>query len=78
LLNFDLATGARFIMRIQLNGEAIEVQAVSLQELLEELSLDRRMMAVEHNLEVVPRSAYMATKLTENDRIEIVHMIGGG
>jgi sulfur carrier protein len=37
-----------------------------------------RKVAVERNLEIVPRSAYGATNLTDGDRIEIVHFIGGG
>ena len=42
------------------------------------LGLDGRKVAVERNLEIVPRSAYGRTRLTEGDRIEIVHFIGGG
>ena len=42
------------------------------------LGLDPRKVAVERNLEIVPRSAYAATQLTDGDRIEIVHFIGGG
>jgi thiamine biosynthesis protein ThiS len=35
-------------------------------------------VAVERNLEIVPRSTYASTVLAESDRIEIVHFIGGG
>ena len=42
------------------------------------LGLDGRKVAVERNLEIVPRSAYRTTALAEGDRIEIVHFIGGG
>jgi len=65
-------------MEIQLNGEALQVKAVNLTELVLELGLEKRMIAVERNMEVVPKSEYTLTKLEENDRIELVHMIGGG
>ena len=42
------------------------------------LGLDRRKLAVERNLEIVPRSAFAATALIEGDRIEIVAFVGGG
>ena len=42
------------------------------------LGLDRRKLAVERNLEIVPRSAFGATALAEGDRIEIVAFVGGG
>ena len=42
------------------------------------LGLDGRKVAVERNLEIVPRSTYGLTALSEGDRIEIVHFIGGG
>ena len=65
-------------MHIQLNGEDAQVAAKNLSELVAELGLERRMIAIERNLEVVPKSAYGTTLLEENDRIELVHMIGGG
>lgn len=63
---------------IDLNGERRRVRASTVEELVRELGLERRMIAVERNLEVVPKSAYASTALCEGDRIEIVHMIGGG
>lgn len=65
-------------MKIQLNGEIQEISASNVSELLTELKLESRMIAVERNMEVVPKSAYISTTLLEHDRIEIVHMIGGG
>ena len=66
-------------MRLVLNGEAREFErASSVAALVEALGLDVRKVAVERNLEIVPRSLYPATGLTEGDRIEIVHFIGGG
>ena len=63
---------------IQLNGEPRRVAAATLAELVIELGLERRMIAIECNLEVVARSRYADTRLSEGDRIELVHMIGGG
>ena len=65
-------------MRIQVNGDTREVTARTILELVEALGLDVRKVAVERNLEIVPRSAYGATALSDGDRIEIVHFIGGG
>jgi len=65
-------------IRIQLNGEQRDVAASTVAELVCELGLERRMIAIERNLEVVPKSRYGVTGLQEGDRIELVHMIGGG
>ncbi len=66
-------------MRLVLNGEPREFERAStVAALVETLGLDMRKVAVERNLEIVPRSLYLATALTEGDRIEIVHFIGGG
>jgi len=63
---------------IRINGELHKVKARSLTELIDELTLSGRTIAIERNLEVVPRSQYATTMLSEGDRIELVHMIGGG
>ena len=65
-------------MNIQLNGEQKDVAATTVSELVLELGLEKRMLAVERNMEVVPKSEYADTKLVEGDRLEGVHMIGGG
>ncbi|MBB3103433.1 sulfur carrier protein ThiS [Azomonas macrocytogenes] len=66
-------------MHIQLNGEPYELHAdQTLADLLERMELGGRRVAVELNLEIVPRSQYADTRLSEGDRIEVVHAIGGG
>jgi sulfur carrier protein len=66
-------------MTLTINGEERTFGALSnLAALVAELGLDARKVAVERNLEIVPRSAYGATALGDGDRIEIVHFIGGG
>ena len=66
-------------MNLTVNGEARAFAGLTLlTELVAELGLDGRKIAVERNLEIVPRSAYGRTRLADGDRIEIVHCIGGG
>ena len=65
-------------MKIQLNGEERDVRSATLAELVSELGLEQRMIAIERNLEVVSKSLYADTSIEEGDRIEVVHMIGGG
>ncbi len=65
-------------MQIQLNGEDTQVVATNLAGLVIELGLEQRMIAIERNMEVVPKSEYAVTELEKGDRIELVHMIGGG
>ena len=66
-------------MRLTINGEDRTLsQAATLADLVRELGLDARKVAVEHNLEVVPRSLYSEHRLTDGDRIEIVQFVGGG
>lgn len=62
-----------------LNGEPRSLEDVgTVAELVAALGLDARKVAVERNLEIVPRSAYGHTSLSSGDRVEIVHFIGGG
>jgi thiazole synthase len=66
-------------MEITLNGETRRIEApVNVRGLLEQLGLDPAKIAVERNLEIVPRSTYGQVALTDGDRLEIVHFIGGG
>lgn len=66
-------------MQITLNGDPFEVKkAKTISELLKELELDIVKVAVEQNLQIVPRSTYGETTISEGDKIEIVHFIGGG
>jgi thiamine biosynthesis protein ThiS len=66
-------------MRLQLNGEPREFDGpMTVASLVEKLGLDARKIAIERNLEIVPRSAYGATALSEGDRLEIVNFVGGG
>ena len=64
--------------RIDVNGEPRTVAARTILDLVEELGLDPRKVAVERNLEIVPRSLHAATALADGDRIEVVQFVGGG
>ncbi|MBN2752657.1 MAG: sulfur carrier protein ThiS [Rhodospirillaceae bacterium] len=66
-------------MHITLNGETKTVgEGLSVADLLQELGIEPRKVAVERNLEIVPKSAYAATNVADGDRFEVVHFIGGG
>jgi len=65
-------------MQIQVNGELRDVHADTILALVEELGLDIRKVAVERNLEIVPRSQHAVTALAAGDRIEVVQFVGGG
>ncbi len=67
------------MLTVTLNGQPHEVAAsASVAELLRQIGLDTRKVAVERNEEIVPRSIYAQTLLAAGDAIEIVHFIGGG
>ena len=72
-------TAAAATLSLIVNGESRRIASpATVASLLEALGIDQRKVAVERNLEIVPRSAYQTTALAEGDRIEIVHFIGGG
>lgn len=67
------------MIHITVNGEQREIApALTVAELLAQIGLDTRKVAVERNLEIVPRSTYAETVLQAGDALEIVHFIGGG
>ena len=66
-------------MRVLVNGEVREVpEGTTVAALLDRMDLGGRRLAVERNREIVPRSAYVQTLLHDQDRIEVVHAVGGG
>jgi thiamine biosynthesis protein ThiS len=66
-------------MKLWVNGEERSIEAAAtVAALVAVLGLDGRKVAVERNLEIVPRSIYGSTAIADGDRIEIVHFIGGG
>ena len=66
-------------MEISVNGEKRSLTtALSVADLLREMGLEGKRLAVERNGEIVPKSSHAATQLAEGDRIEIVIAVGGG
>lgn len=66
-------------MRVYVNGEAKELSGpTSLAELINQLDLPATRIAVELNRVVVRRSEWSATVIQDDDRLEIVHFVGGG
>lgn len=66
-------------MVIFVNGVRRELAAgCSAAQLLEQLDLTGKRLALEVNMEIVPRSQYAVHYLREGDRVEVVHAIGGG
>ena len=66
-------------MQIQVNGEQRDVEAeMTIAELLKQMKLDPRYLAVERNLDLVPRAEHAQTPLVDGDRLEVVTLVGGG
>jgi sulfur carrier protein len=66
-------------VRILLNGSPREFPApLTFSQLLDELALAGRRLAVERNGEIVPRSRFPEDRLADGDRVEVVVAVGGG
>ncbi|MEL6828223.1 MAG: sulfur carrier protein ThiS [Pseudomonadota bacterium] len=66
-------------MQIYLNGESRNVDpGTSIEALVLTLSDDPRGIAIERNLEIVPKAEHGQTVLEEGDRLEVVQFVGGG
>lgn len=67
------------MIRLIVNGQERSFQSpIDVRGLLDALGLGDTLVAVERNREIVPRAEYASTPLEENDKIEIVHFVGGG
>jgi sulfur carrier protein len=67
------------MVEIFVNGESRQFpEEMTVKQLLEEMALTDKRLAVEVNLEIVPRSRHVSHILRAGDRVEIVHAIGGG
>ena len=64
---------------IHVNGEPREVpEGLNIIQLVAHLGLTANRLAIERNLEIVPRGQWAATLVSGGDRFEIVHLVGGG
>ena len=66
-------------IQIYINGKKKNINSnYNLINILEKYSLKNKMVAIEINQEVIPKSNYKTKKINNNDRIEILELIGGG
>lgn len=67
-------------MRLQINGEERDFSAerLTLAALVEQLGMKADRVAIELNRDIVARERWSATDLSDGDRLEIVHFVGGG
>ena len=66
-------------MQITVNGEQREVvEGITAAQLVEDMAITGKRIAMEVNLEIVPRSSYAEYTFKSGDKVEIVHAVGGG
>ena len=66
-------------MTVTINGEAREIpDGLSVAALLHHLEMAPKRVAIERNLDILPRALWKETIVQPNDRFEIVHFVGGG
>ncbi len=67
------------VITVSINGESRQFpQAISIAELIEEMGLTGKRIALERNGEIVPRSQFASQQLKDGDKLEIVGAVGGG
>ena len=67
------------VAKIQLNGNSYEINnGTNLNELLNKLKIQKNKVAIEVNGEIVEKNKYLKLILNKDDKVEIVHFIGGG
>lgn len=66
-------------MTVTINGERREIpDDLTVAALLDHLNMTRERVALERNLEILPRAQWNETQVQPNDSFEIVHFVGGG
>jgi sulfur carrier protein len=66
-------------MTVMINGESREIpEGLTVAALLEHLGMKNDRVAIERNLDILPRVQWAETKVQVNDSFEIVHFVGGG
>ncbi|GAB7026926.1 sulfur carrier protein ThiS [Geotalea toluenoxydans] len=65
-------------MEIIVNGEKTAIDAMSVLSFLQKIEIDPKRVAVELNLDILPKADYGTTMLKDGDQMEIVHFVGGG
>jgi|TARA_B100000767_G_scaffold206795_1_gene193730 sulfur carrier protein len=65
--------------KIQLNGKKIPIKSkLTIYDLLKKFKLNNKKVAIEHNGIIIPKSNYKKKYLKSDDKLEVVHFIGGG
>ena len=65
--------------KIQLNGKKVTIKPkTTIYELLKKIKLNNKKVAIEYNGVIIPNSNYKKKYLKNNDKLEVVHFIGGG
>ena len=73
------ATASTHLLTVRVNGEPRRIGAgSSIAEMLAGLGIDPQRVAVERNLEIVPRSTLGDVEVADGDAFEVVHFVGGG
>lgn len=66
-------------MQITVNGEQRDIpEGLTAEQLVEEMGITGKRIAMEVNLDIVPRSTYAEYVFNAGDKVEIVHAVGGG
>jgi sulfur carrier protein len=66
-------------MTVTINGERREIpDGLNVTGLLEHIGMPAERVAIERNLDILPRAVWIETKIQPNDSFEIVHFVGGG
>ena len=65
-------------MELTVNGNTLTLNGHSIADLISQLQLTGRRLAVEVNQEIIPKSEHPTFALQQGDKVEIVHAIGGG
>ena len=67
------------MITVTINGERREIpDDLSVVSMLEHLGMPAERVAIERNLDILPRARWLETKIRPNDSFEIVHFVGGG
>jgi len=65
--------------KIQLNGKKINIKLnITIYDILKKFKLNNKKIAIEHNGIIIPKLKYKKKYLKNNDKLEVVHFIGGG
>ena len=63
---------------VKINGEMLDKDGKSVSEVLSEMNINVKQVAVELNEEIVPKAKYAETVLKDGDVVEVVRFVGGG